>query len=168
MSRGYDELEPEEPSLLSSALEFVGSVAIALAAALCSILMQARNSPAAMGTMVVCGIVLSPFIIFACVVMFIGLMCCVPVVFVGLACAFTPILFGQARALWKAVTTHTASLTEYAKNNPVLVAGVSIAALPLLPGLVVRGCHASDNLRRSRVPTPHCPHPHSTIPLLIS
>ena len=139
MAQSKEEPEEEEPSLLSSALEFVGSVAIASAAALCSILMQARNSPAAMGTMVVCGIVLSPFVIFACVVMFVGLMCCVPVVFVGLACAFTPILFGQARALWTTVSIHTAAFSEYAKNNPVLVAGVSIAALPLLPGFVVRG-----------------------------
>ena len=122
-----DDASDMEPSLLTSAMEVAGSVAIATAAALCSAVMAARESPAALGTIAVCCVVLTPFVVFASIVMFCGLLCCVPVVVLGMAVGLTPVLFGQVRALWAMLSVHLAAVSAYAQENPVLVAGVSIA-----------------------------------------
>ena len=114
---------------------------------LCSVLMQARNSPGHghNGSLRYRAFTLSSL----CVVMFIGLMCCVPVVF-GLACAFTPILFGQAARCGRP-SPPTQHRHRVCQEQPVLVAGVSIAATAAPFG---RGCHAQTTCVARACPLP--------------
>ena len=129
--------DPEdEPSYLSSMLDMVGGVCIALAAAACSGMAHARSSPTAWPTLIVCAVIISPFAFFAGLVMLVGLLCCSPIVFIGVCCAWAPMLLQKAQALSQSAVRGATGIVEFAQENPIIVTGVGIAALPLLPLLV--------------------------------
>ena len=90
-----------------------------------------------MATLVVCGLVMFPFVCFACIVVTVGLVCCIPVVLIGIACASIPGLLRRARAGARVAASGCGKLADIARDNPVLATGVCLATLPLLPVLLV-------------------------------
>ena len=127
----------EPPRRTEQVLETVGSIAIGLAAALCSGIMQLSSSPFAIATLVTCGCVLLPFVCLALLTLTVGLMCCVPLVLIGAACACIPALVHHARIAAHLAGTGCRRVADYAKENPAAVAGFCLASLPLLPVITI-------------------------------
>jgi len=128
---------PPPTSRIQQLLEAAGGVTIAIAAAFCAAVQHLRSSPAAMATLVVCGLVMFPCGCFACIVVTVGLVCCIPVVLIGIACASIPGLHRRARAGARVAASGCGKLADVARDNPVLATGVCLATLPLLPVLLV-------------------------------
>ena len=141
MSRASQASISPEPTFFDSAVEALGGLSIALAAAACSGIAQARGSPIAWATLLMCGVVITPFACFAGLVMLCGFLACLPIVSIGLACAWTPVLTRHACSLASKAAAWTAStameVAEFAERNPIVLLGAALMALPLLPVLAV-------------------------------
>lgn len=136
-SQAASEAAIPESTFVDSALEAFGGLCIAVAAAVCSGIAQARGSPIAWATLIVCAVVITPFACFAGLVMIVGLLCCIPIVAIGLVCAWLPVLTRKACELAHAATRHIVTVSEFAENNPVVLLGFGLMALPLLPVLAI-------------------------------
>ena len=130
---------PGAQSRIVSILESVGAVAIAFAAAFCSGIASVRTSPIALATVVVSGFVLLPFVCLACVTVTIGVACCVPVICIGVACASVPVLVRRLRLASALATSRLSGVSDFARENPLLVGGVGLAMLPLTPVILIGG-----------------------------
>ena len=65
----------------------LGGLIIGLAAAIAGGIAHARSSPTAIATLIICGVVLSPFFIVATLTLCFGLACCVPIAVAGIVIA---------------------------------------------------------------------------------
>lgn len=124
----------------------LGGVVIGLAAAIAGGIAHARNSPTAIATLVICGLILSPFVIVATLTLCFGLACCVPIAVAGIVIAWLPSWLRNVGAVLSNVRHVVAtfwsnlfgleavqSAGEMAQANPLLAAGAIGCALMLLP-----------------------------------
>lgn len=126
-------------SKVAQLLEFVGGMAIALAAAFCSGIAHVRTSPIALATIGVCGCILLPFVCLACVMVTIGFACCIPLVLIGIACASVPVLVRRLRIAAGLANSKMSVVSEFVQDNPLLVTGAGLMLLPLSPVLLIGG-----------------------------
>jgi len=124
----------------------LGGLVIGLAAAVAGGIAHARNSPTAIATLVICGLILSPFFIVATLTLCFGLACCVPIAVAGIVIAWLPSWLRNVGAVLSNVRHVIAtfwsnlfgleavqSAGEMAQANPLLAAGAIGCALMLLP-----------------------------------
>jgi len=81
---------------LLQVVDGLGSLFIAIVAATCSLLHHLQQSPLGLWTLLICGLVMAPFAIFATLAVVFGAFCCLPVVLVSAACSLVPTLWRSA------------------------------------------------------------------------
>lgn len=131
---------------LEAVLEVLGGVAIASAAAGWSALMAVRSNRAAMITVSICAIILTPFLLFAAVVVGLGILCCIPILFAGITIAWAPTIMhavqSGAGALHGLVGTRGKQVWEsdavqqvldYGRTHPLIALGCGAALISCLP-----------------------------------
>lgn len=123
-------------SIFASIIEGVSAISSGVGNTMSAGIQHARGSPAGLATLVGCVCVLFPFLCVAGVILTIGFVCCMPVLIIGLVVICIPVLLSQTRAAASKAGYGYARAKEYANDNPVLVAGIGLCALPLTPVLL--------------------------------
>ena len=127
-------------------LEVLGGVAIASAAAGWSALMAVRSNRAALITVSICAIILTPFLLLAAIVVGLGMLCCLPILVAGITIAWAPTIMravqSGAGALHELVGTRGKQLWEsdavqqvldYMRTHPLVALGCGAGLISCLP-----------------------------------
>ena len=92
-----------------------------------------------LATLMGCVAILFPFLCAAGVIMTIGVVCCMPIIVIALAGIAVPILLRQGRAAVGLAGQGLARANEFGRENPMLMAGIGLCALPLTPVILFCG-----------------------------